>query len=92
MKTALSPLSALLPLGACSEGPAAEPPRIQAVQLSFAAQQPRTRALSERDESRIYLGTGDVRDFDVPRNTELDYLINIRGENTSDLRVTVAVN
>ena len=43
-----------------------------------------------RMDYRIYLGTGDPSDFDVPRNTILDYMINIMGENTDDLRVTVS--
>lgn len=41
---------------------------------------------------RVYLGTGDPSDFNVPRNTILDYAVNILGENTSDLRVTVSAN
>ena len=45
-----------------------------------------------RMDYRVYLGTGDPSDFDVPRNTILDYTINIMGENTDDLRVTVATD
>lgn len=45
-----------------------------------------------RMDYRIYLGTGNPSDFDVPRNTILDYTVNIQGENTSDLRVTVSAN
>ena len=45
-----------------------------------------------RMDYRVYLGTGDPSDFDVPRNTILDYTINIMGENTDDLRVTVSTD
>ena len=45
-----------------------------------------------RMDYRVYLGTGDPSDFNVPRNTILDYAVNILGENTSDLRVTVSAN
>lgn len=45
-----------------------------------------------RMDYRVYLGTGDPSDFNVPRNTILDYAVNILGENTSDLRVMVSAN
>lgn len=45
-----------------------------------------------RMDYRVYLGKGGYSDFNVPRNTILDYTINILGESTSDLRVTAVYN
>lgn len=38
----------------------------------------------------VYLGRNETTDFNVPRNSILKYQINILGENTTDLRVSVA--